>query len=145
MAQTTINNGDTGLVARNAINDNFTEVYNSIIEVALAQLDTDIEVTTGVAKFPIPEDLTFVDAFIQVDTAPTGSSAIWDININGATALSTKITIEATEKSSLDAASQPVFSTTTASKDDAITIDCDQIGATIAGQNPVLVITYKKT
>jgi len=27
MAQTTLNNGDTGLVARGAINDNFTEVY----------------------------------------------------------------------------------------------------------------------
>ena len=27
MAQTTINNGDTGLVARNAINNNFTELY----------------------------------------------------------------------------------------------------------------------
>ena len=27
MAQSTINNGDSGLVARTAINDNFTELY----------------------------------------------------------------------------------------------------------------------
>jgi hypothetical protein len=31
MAQQTINNGDTGLVARTAINDNFTELYAASI------------------------------------------------------------------------------------------------------------------
>ena len=113
------------------------------IEVVLAPLDTDIEASTKVSTFPIPVDMTIVSAFINVDTAPTGSSAIWDINLNGPTVLSTKITIEAGETSSLDAASQPVFSTSNADKGDQLSIDCDQIGATVAGQNPVLVLIFK--
>lgn len=112
--------------------------------VALMQLDTDIEVATSIANFPIPENMTFVSAFINVSVAPVGSNAIWDLNLNGSTILSTKITVEAGETSSLTAANQPVFSTSTASKGDQLTVDCDQIGAITPGQNPVLVILYLK-
>ena len=118
-----------------------------VLEVALAQLDTDITLATGVAKFPIPEDMTFSNEyppFIRVDTAPVGASATWDINVDGATILSTKISIETTELTSKNASSQPVFSTLTANEDDPCTVDCDQKGVSAAGQNPVLVIIYTK-
>ncbi len=113
------------------------------IEVALANLDTDIAIATAIANFPIPEDMEFDSAFINVSIAPVGADIIYDININGATALSTKITILAGNTSSL-IGTQPVFSTTTATKGQQTTVDCDQIGASTAGQNPVLVIIYKK-
>lgn len=112
--------------------------------VALAQLDTDIEVATGVAKFPFPEDATLTQVFIRLSTAPTGSSVIYDINASGSSILTNKITIDATEYNSLDAATQPTFSDTNIDEGEAITIDCDQIGATVAGQNPVLIINYTK-
>jgi len=114
------------------------------IGIALAQLDTDIELKTGVAAFPFPENATLIEVFIRVSTAPTGSNAIWDVNTSGSSILTNKITIEASEFSSLDATTQPSFSDSTIDKGEAITVDCDQPGVTIAGQNPVLIINYKK-
>ena len=114
------------------------------IGIALAQLDVDIEVVEGVAKFPFPENATLTEVFVRLATAPTGSNAIFDINVSGSTILTNKIVIEAGEYSSLDATTQPSFSDAVVDKGEAITVDCDQIGATIAGQNPVLIINYKK-
>lgn len=114
------------------------------IEVALAQLDKNIALKTGCAVFPCPENLTLQSVFVRFGTAPTGSSAIYDINVAGSTILSTKITIETGENSSLDATNQPVISSANIDRGSAITVDCDQIGATVAGQNPVLVMTYVK-
>lgn len=126
--------------------DSFFNVSDDlfVMEIALAQKDTDIQAVAAVADPPIPEDLTFVRAFINVTVAPVGSDAVWDVNVNGATALSTKITIEAGETSSLTAASQPVFSSSDFDEGDPMSIDCDQAGASTAGQNPVLVLLYKK-
>ena len=114
------------------------------IEVALSQLDTDLTATTGVAKFPCPEDMTIQSCFISVDTAPVGSSAIWDINVESSSIMTDLITIEAGEFSSLTATTQPSFSSTDVEKGEDFVIDCDQVGATTAGQNAVLVITYIK-
>lgn len=114
------------------------------IEVALAQLDKDITVKTGVAVFPCPERLTLQSVFITLGIAPTGSNVIYDINVAGSSILSTRITIEAGQNSSLDATTQPVISSANIARGAAITVDCDQIGATVAGQNPVLVMTYVK-
>jgi hypothetical protein len=125
--------------------DNQVSNQQFVIEVALSNIDADIEAVAGVAKFPIPEDLTFVGAFVNVTTAPVGSDAVWDVNITGVgTILSTKITVEAGETSSLTATNQPVFSTTDYNQGDGVTVDCDQEGASTPGQNAVLVLIYTK-
>jgi len=50
MAQTTINNGDSGLVARNAINDNFTELYASgVANIPIWQLSNIMQ---GLQRIP---------------------------------------------------------------------------------------------
>jgi len=115
-----------------------------ILGVALSQLDTDLEANTGIAKFPCPEDMTIKSVFVQVTTAPTGSTAQWDINVEGATILSPKITIDAGEFSSLTAATPPVISSADVDKGEDFTIDRDQVGATIPGQNDILMIRYIK-
>jgi hypothetical protein len=115
------------------------------IQVALAQKDTEVEADTAIADFNAPEDCTLIGVFITVSVAPVGSAAIWDINLTGTgTILSTKITIDASEYSSLDAGTQPVLSTTNIDKGDIFTVDCDQTGATTAPQNPVLTLLYRK-
>lgn len=114
------------------------------LEVSLAQLDTDITATTGVAKFPCPEDMTIQSCFIQVDTAPVDSSAIWDINVEGSSIMTDLVIIEDGEYSSLTATTQPSFSDADVDKGEDFVIDCDQEGATTPGQNPILVITYIK-
>lgn len=120
----------------------YSDVF--IMGVAISSKDIDLEADTDVGYFPILENMTFVTAFINVTIAPVGSNAIWDINVNGTTVLSTKITIEAGEYTSLEATSQPVFSTSTATQGQRASVDCDQIGATTPGQNAILVLIYRK-
>lgn len=109
------------------------------IEVALGALETDIEVKR-VASFPIPENITVTDVKIQLYVAPVGSSAIFDIKINGTSILSTLIVVSSGDTDS----ASPVFSTTDLNALDKCTVECTQIGATTAGQEPVLFITHTK-
>lgn len=115
-----------------------------VLELAISYKDADIEAGTSVAFFTIPENMTVVECFIRVSTAPVGAAAVWDVNVGGSTILSTKITIDAGEYSSLDAGTQPVLSTTSLNKDGAGTVDCDQTGSSTKPKNAILTILYNK-
>jgi hypothetical protein len=56
-----------------------------------------------------------------------------DINESGTTILSTKLTIDASEKTSTTAATAAVISDSALADDAEITIDIDGVGSTIAG------------
>jgi hypothetical protein len=98
--------------------------------------DETTALTTGTAKvtFRMPFAFTLSEVRASVTTAPTGASLLTvDINENGASILSTKITIDASEKTSFTAATPPVISDVNLANDAEITIDIDQVGSTIAG------------
>lgn len=103
--------------------------------IAIAVSDETTDLTTGTAKttFRVPYAFEISAVRASVTTAPTGSVLTVDINEGGSTILSTKITIDATEKTSTTAATAPVISDTTLADDAEITIDIDGIGSTIAG------------
>ncbi len=103
--------------------------------VVFAVGDEDTDLTTGTAKltFRIPYAFTLSEVRASVKTAPTGSVLTVDINKNGTTILSTKITIDATEKTSTTAVTPAVISVPALADDDEITVDIDTIGSTIAG------------
>jgi hypothetical protein len=88
-------------------------------------------VTTGTAKkslpMPYPFAVTEVGAWLKTAQA-SGSIFTLDINNNGTSILSTKLTIDNTEQSSLTAATAPVLSSTVLAKGDVASWDCDQIG-----------------
>jgi hypothetical protein len=69
-----------------------------------------------------------------VSTAPTGSTIIVDINKNGSTMLGTKLSIDASETSSVTAASAATITTSSLAIDDLVTIDIDQVGSTVSGR-----------
>jgi hypothetical protein len=97
--------------------------------------DETTALTTGTAKvtFRMPYAFTLSAVRASVTTAPTGSTLIVDINEGGSTILSTKLSIDASEKTSTTAASAAVISDTALADDAEITIDIDQIGSTVAG------------
>lgn len=97
--------------------------------------DENTPLTTGTSKitFRMPFGFTVTGVRASVNTAPTGSTLIVDINEAGVSILSTKLSIDATEKTSTTAASTYVLSDSSIADDAEITIDIDQIGATIAG------------
>ena len=105
------------------------------IEIQLACSDETTALTAGTAKvtFRAPCAITLTAVRASVTTAPTGSTLVVDINEGGTTILSTKLSIDATEKTSTTAATPPVISDTALADDAEMTIDIDQVGSTIAG------------
>ena len=97
----------------------------------LAASDESTALTTGTGKvtFRMPYAFTVSAVRASLSTAQTsGSIFTVDINDGGTTILSTKLTIDNTEKTSTTAATPPVISDTSLDDDTEITIDIDQIG-----------------
>jgi hypothetical protein len=104
-------------------------------EIGLACSDETTAITTGTGKvtFRMPYAMTVTAVRASVTTAPTGSTIIIDINEGGSTILSTKLSIDVSEKTSTTAASAAAISDSALADDAEITIDFDQVGSTIAG------------
>lgn len=123
-----------------------SQTFNESIVIYLGSLDTDIATTTKAAIIPyLPYNLEVSELVLEVDTAPTGSNIEVDINVDGVSFLTTIISIDATETSSTTAATAYAIDTTTfpnsrIPKGSTVTVDIDQPGTTVAGQNLVLVI-----
>ncbi|EPR09865.1 hypothetical protein M527_06985 [Sphingobium indicum IP26] len=97
--------------------------------------DETTALTVGAAKitFRMPYAFTLTGVRASVTTAPTGSVLTVDINEGGSSILSTKLTIDASEKTSSTAATPAVISDSALADDAEITIDIDGVGSTIAG------------
>lgn len=106
---------------------NLTNVQSIIV----AASDETTALTTGTSKitFRMPYAFTVSAVRASLTTAQTsGSIFTVDINESGTTILSTKLTIDNTEKTSTTAATPPVISDTALADDAEITIDIDQVG-----------------
>lgn len=103
------------------------------IGIACSDETTDLSAATGVATFRMPYAMTLTDVRASVTTAPVGSTLIVDINESGSTILGTKLSIDASEKTSETAATPAVISDSALADDAEITIDIDQVGSTTAG------------
>ena len=118
------------------------EVLQEVIQVAVS--DETTALTTGTAKltFRMPFAMTVTEVRASLSTAGTtsGTTTI-DINEGGTSILSTKLTIDATEKTSTTAATPSVISDSALADDAEITIDIDAIsgGATEKGLKVTLI------
>lgn len=102
----------------------------------IACSDETTLLTAGVAKvtFRMPFAMTGVSVRASVTTAPTGSVLTVDVNEGGASILSTKLTIDAGEKTSVTAAAPAVVGDGALADDAEITIDIDGVGSSVAGK-----------
>lgn len=99
--------------------------------IAIAASDETTALTTGTAKvtFRMPHAMTLTDIRASLSTAQaSGSIFTVDVNEGGTTIISTKITIDNTEKTSTTATTPPVISDSALADDAEITIDIDQVG-----------------
>ena len=97
----------------------------------LAASDETTALTVGTSKitFRMPYAFTVSAVRASLSTAQaSGSILTVDIKDSGTTILSTKLTIDNTEKTSTTAATAPVISDTSLADDAEITIDINQIG-----------------
>jgi hypothetical protein len=119
-----------------------TSLVGASAELVIACSDEATNLTTGTAKvtFRMPYAMTLSSVRASVNTAPTGSTLVVDINEGGSTILSTKLFIDASELTSATAATAAVISDTALADDAEVTIDIDQIGSTIAGKGLKVVL-----
>lgn len=118
------------------------------IPIIIALSDTTTALSTGIAveSFPVPFAFELLEVKGNVGIAGTTTSIIVDINLTGTGTIMTtnKIEIEATEKSSKDATTQPTLTTTTLADDDELTFDIDSVDSGGTGRNlKVTLIGYR--
>lgn len=106
-------------------------------------MDGVIAVATGKGRVRFPWAVTILGISVTMDTAPTGASAVFDINKNGTTIFTTQsnrpgvligANVTAAEVTNMDV--------TAFSAGDYITADIDQIGSTVAGSDLTIIIRY---
>lgn len=125
----------------------FQEFYQSIpktLTVAASDETTGITVGTGKITFRAPTAMVLTDVRASLTTAGTtsGTTTI-DINEGGTTILSTKLTIDYSEKTSTTAATPVVISDANIADDAEITIDVDAISG--GGTETGLKVTFYYT
>ena len=105
--------------------------------------DETTDITTGTAKktLRIPLNLEVSTLRASVNTDPTGSSIIVDVNANGTTMMDTdKLEIDVSTSTTTAAATAPVITNAKIFDDQELTVDIDQIGSTIAGKGLKLAV-----
>ena len=106
-----------------------------VIAIACSDETTALSAATAVATFHMPYAFTVTGVKASVTTAPAGSVLTVDINEAGSTILTTKLTIDASEKTSATAATAAVVGGAgPALADNALmTVDLDGVGSGTAG------------
>lgn len=100
-------------------------------------------ITTGTAKrtFRMPFALTVSSVRASLNTVSSSGLVTVDINEGGSSILSTKLTIDASEKTSITAATAPVISDSSLADDAEITIDIDGAGTGAIGLKVTIIGT----
>ena len=121
---------------------------NVPVEYVLAASDETTALSTGTGKvtFRVPKAMTLTAVRASLSTAQTsGSIFTVDINESGTSLLSTKLTIDNTEKTSTTAATPAVMSDTALAEDAEISVDIDQIGDGTAKGLKITLLGYIAT
>lgn len=109
-----------------------TELQN--ISVALSDEYTPLYYGTNKFTMRVPYAMKLVGLpRASLNTASPYGSTIIDINVNGSSILSTKLSIDTAEKTSVTAATPAVWSSTIIADDAELSFDIDQSGSDAVG------------
>lgn len=128
-APTAATGTNTTQVASTAFVQDAINKQPEVIQVAASDEITALTVGTGKTTFRMPFGMTLTGVRASLTTAQTsGTIFTVDIIVNGVSALSTKLTIDNTEKTSTTAVTPAVITTSALADDAEIRIDITQIG-----------------
>lgn len=103
-----------------------------------------LTVTTGVSRFKFPFAATIINVTAAVNTAPTGSDIILDVNKGGVTIFTTQANrpriLAGTFQETVDA----VPDITAVANDEYLTVDVDQVGSSVAGSDLTVFVLYSR-
>jgi hypothetical protein len=129
------------VMAQGAIGFTGSAGFSDYMSVALSDEYSPLVSGTAVT-FRVPYALTLTQLPRASLTTAGGSVVTVDINKNGTSVLGTKLTIDASEKTSTTAATPATLVTTSFADDDEVTLDIDTIGAGATGVK--VTIYYRK-
>jgi len=130
-----------GVAGAGSFSTYLTKTYESII-VPMVGITEAVATGTGIQGWRMPYAMTLTEVRASLAGVATGVTTL-DINAEGSSILSTKITIDSGEKTSLDAATPPVISDTTLADDDEMTLDVDAIGSPSGEGLRIYLIGYR--
>jgi hypothetical protein len=107
---------------------------------AVSDEDSPLQVGTDKIKFRAPYAATISDIRASLSTAGA-SITTFDINNNGSSILSTKLTIDGSETTSVTAATPVVISNNIVASDDQFSVDFDAVGGASAGAKINIYVT----
>lgn len=141
---TTATDHDTGAkVIHGPTVADFTALGSEPEALGVALSDETTAITTGTAKTTIrmPFAMTLTGVRATLTTASSSGVVTVDINDGGVSILSTKLTVDATEKTSTTAATAAVISDAALADDAEITFDVDTAGTGATGLKVWLIGT----
>jgi len=97
----------------------------------------------GTGRFLFPHAVTVLGVVAAADTAPTGSSLIVDVNKNGTTMFTTQANRPAIAAGQHATSVTAVPDVTSVAAGDYLSVDIDQVGATIAGSDLTVAVFYR--
>lgn len=117
------------------------DAFRSIEFLTVALSDETTSITAGTAKATIRMPYAFTLTAVRASLTTASSSGVptVDINENGSSILSTKLTIDASEKTSTTAATPAVISDASLADDAEITFDIDVAGTGAKGLKVTLI------
>jgi len=114
-------------------------------ELAYALSDETSNLTVGtLITFRMPFAMTLSDVRISLNNAPTISSVIVNVKENGVSIFSTLLSIDASEKTSVTAATPAVISDVNLADDAEITVETTQIGSGDTGKGLKILFKGRK-
>lgn len=141
---TTLETKLNGVASGATANDTDANLKKETIIVAVGDETSALSAGTAKVTFRMPYAFTLQAVRASLTTGQTtGSIFTVDINESGTSILSTKLTIDNTEKTSTTAATAAVISDTSLADDAEMTIDIDQIGDGAAAGLKIALIGYR--
>ena len=127
------------------INSAFQTLSGSVLSedfiVACSNETTSLTPTISVVTFRMPFAMKLNTLRASLNIAAVGQPLIVDVNQNGSSVLSKRLSIDAGETTSVTAVTAVDLSNSTLTDNSVITIDIDQVGSTTPGAG--LKVTFK--
>ena len=120
------------------------ELSTAPIQFYASDLATDLTVSTLLVEIPLPYSFVATEVRANVLEAPTGAKLICNIKKDGFSILSTLLSIDDGEKTSLTASVPAVINFPTLENDKILTVEVTQVGSTIAGKGLFITINGYK-
>lgn len=138
------NNAGTGTIEHGNLSDG--EVSPGVAQSNTAHFSQPGTLSTGTGSFKLPFTLAaeIISVQLAVGTSPTGADLIVDVNKNGTTIFTTQANRPTVPAGDVDGVgAETIPDVTSIAEGEYLTVDIDQVGSTVAGEDLTVVVEWR--